>query len=30
MLALELVGRDDNIVDNAGYNRTTRDITIVK
>jgi hypothetical protein len=30
MFALELVGRDDNIIDNAGYNRTTRDVTVVK
>lgn len=30
MLALELVDRNGNIIDNAGYNRTTRDITITK
>jgi hypothetical protein len=30
MFALELVDRNDNIVDNEGYNRTTRDIAIVK
>lgn len=28
MLALELVDGNGNIIDNAGYNRTTRDITI--
>ncbi|MBP9663079.1 MAG: hypothetical protein KBD94_00555 [Pyrinomonadaceae bacterium] len=30
MLALELVDGNGNIIDNAGYNRTTRDITITK
>ncbi len=27
---LELVGRDGNVVDNGGYNSTSRDITVVK
>ncbi|MDI1242248.1 MAG: hypothetical protein PSX80_10045 [bacterium] len=29
-IKLELVGKDGNVVDNGGYNSTTRDITVVK
>jgi hypothetical protein len=29
-IKVELVGKDGNVVDNGGYNSTTRDITVVK
>ena len=29
-IKLDLVDKDGNVVDNGGYNSTTRDITVVK